>query len=149
MKTKLFNLVLALLMGLFAFSPLFYSSVFHVSKASAAISCSGSSGGVQLHKDSNGLCLPDNGSATPTTASVLILRAINILLGIATAVAVLFIVWGGFQYIFSGGNQETAEAGQKTVVNSLIGLVIIALAFMIVIIVNHTVSGCIGFGIGC
>lgn len=137
-------------MGLFAFSPLFYITSVNIPSAHATIDCSGSSGGITLKTDPNtGLCLPNNGTATPTSASVLILRGINIMLGLATVVAIFFIVWGGFQYIFSAGNQEKAEAGQRTVTDALIGLVIIVLAFLIVSIINHTLSSCVNSAIGC
>lgn len=70
----------------------------------------------------------------------LIIKAINILLGVAALVAVLFLVIGGFRYITSAGNDEQAKAGRKTIINALIGLVVIILAYVIVSAVNKTVS---------
>jgi len=70
----------------------------------------------------------------------LIVRVINIMLGVAFLLAVLFLVYGGFRYIFSAGNEEAAEKGQKTVINALIGVVIIILSYVIVQIVSRTVS---------
>lgn len=70
----------------------------------------------------------------------LIIKAINILLGVAALVAVLFLVIGGFRYITSAGNDEQAKAGRKTIINALIGLVVVILAYVIVSAVNKTVS---------
>ena len=62
---------------------------------------------------------------------------IDVLLLFAGIIAVLFIIIGGFQYIFSGANEELAETGKKTLRNAIIGLVIIILSYVIVnVIVN-------------
>ena len=76
-----------------------------------------------------------------TNVNALIKTVINWFLGIALGVAVLFLIIGGFWYITSAGNEETAEKGRKTAVNALIGIVIIVLAFVIVNVVANLVSG--------
>ncbi len=65
---------------------------------------------------------------------------INWLLGIAFAVAVLFLIIGGFQYITSAGNEEAAEKGKGTAINALIGIVIIVLSYVIVNVVANLVG---------
>lgn len=60
---------------------------------------------------------------------------INILLGFSGLIALLFLILGGFWYITSAGNEETAEKGKNTVVNAVIGLVIIGLSWVIVNVV--------------
>jgi|SRR5579872_920726 len=134
MKTKIYGVVLAIVLSVFAFSPLLNSRV-------SAVTCDPG-----LVPTTSGLCLPTNSIGTTTTANTLILRGINILLGIAAAIAILFLIIGGFQYITSAGNEESAKKGRQTVVNALIGLAIVILSFAIVTIVNNTVSGCSGFG---
>lgn len=71
----------------------------------------------------------------------LITKVINILLAVAFLVAVLFLIVGGFRYIMSAGNAETAEAGRNTIINSLIGIVVIILAYVIVRVVSNAVGG--------
>jgi hypothetical protein len=138
MKTKIYSIVIAVVMTVFAFSPLLNNNAY-------AISCP--TGTNPPLVASGNLCLPQGqGTNTSTTAGGLILQAINILLTLAAAVAVLFLVIGGFQYITSAGNEETAKKGRATVVNALIGLVIIILSFAIVSIVNNTISNGCGFG---
>lgn len=82
-----------------------------------------------------------------TNVNSLIRTVINWLLGIAFAVAVLFLIIGGFQYITSAGNEEAAEKGKGTAVNALIGIVIIILSYVIVNVVSNFVSSA-GTGAG-
>lgn len=62
------------------------------------------------------------------------------MLGIAFGIAVLFVIIGGFWYVTSAGNEETAEKGRNTVVNAVIGIVIIILSYVIVNVVSSLVS---------
>ncbi len=80
------------------------------------------------------------------TINGLIIRVINIVLGLSGAFAVLFIVIGGFRYITAGGSEETTEKARKTLTNSVIGLTIILLAAMIVRITANFITGNTGTG---
>ena len=71
----------------------------------------------------------------------LIVFIIQILLYIAGGVAVLFVIIGGFQYILSAGNAETATKGKKTVINAIIGIVLIILSYMVISVVTNTLLG--------
>ncbi len=70
----------------------------------------------------------------------IIITVLNIIIGVAFIIAVLFLVIGGFRYITSSGNEESAEAGRKTIINALIGIVVIILSFVIVRVVSNTIS---------
>lgn len=63
-------------------------------------------------------------------------RTIRILLSLAGAVAVIFLVIGGYQYLAAQGNEETMERAKKSIQAAVIGIVLIVLAFAIVAIVN-------------
>ncbi len=75
-----------------------------------------------------------------TSVNGLIKTVINWMLGIAFAIAVIFLIIGGFMYITSAGNEESAEKGKGTVVNALIGIVIIILSYVIVNVVANLVT---------
>lgn len=75
------------------------------------------------------------------TLPELIQFVINIVLSVVALIALLFLIIGGFWYITSGGNEETAEKGKNTVINAIIGLVIIALSYVIVRVVINFVAG--------
>ncbi len=54
---------------------------------------------------------------------------------LAGIIAIVFIIIGGFYYITAAGNDSRAADGRKTLVNALIGLVLVVLAYLIVQIV--------------
>jgi hypothetical protein len=63
------------------------------------------------------------------------------LLGAAGLLAVFFIIFAGFQYLTSRGNEEQAQASKKTLTNAIIGLVIIILSYVIVVVVARALYG--------
>lgn len=56
---------------------------------------------------------------------------IQFLLQLAGIIAILFIVYGGYQYVV-GGISEDKEAGKKTIRNAIIGLIVALSAWIIV-----------------
>jgi hypothetical protein len=89
-----------------------------------------------------GLCQgAQNLTISPTTAQCseqdagltgTIKTAINVLSVVVGIVAVIMIIIGGFRYITSGGKQESVTAAKNTLLYAVIGLVIVALAQVIV-----------------
>lgn len=71
----------------------------------------------------------------------LLQRIIRIFLAFAGAIAVIFLMVGGFQYIMARGNEEATEKAKKTITGAIIGIVIIVMAFAIVLIVNELLTG--------
>jgi len=57
---------------------------------------------------------------------------LNIVFALAGIVAVVFLIIGGFRYVTSGGNAEASEGAKTTILNAIIGLVVIFLAFLLV-----------------
>jgi len=47
-------------------------------------------------------------------------------------IAVLFLIWGGLQYVTSSGNKDKAEQAKQTITYAVIGLIVIVLAGVIV-----------------
>jgi hypothetical protein len=66
-----------------------------------------------------------------------IINWISALIGV---VAVIMIIWGGFKYITSSGNNESVSSAKKTILYALVGLVIVALSQLIVKFVLSNVS---------
>lgn len=84
---------------------------------------------------------PDAGSTglpNESNPSVFIMKIINIALGLAGLIAVLFLLIGGFRYITSAGNEEVAEQAKKIIINAVIGIVVIILSFVIVRVISST-----------
>jgi len=58
----------------------------------------------------------------------IITTIINVTLGILGVLAVLYLVYGGVQYITAGGDAEKAAKGRTAITNAIIGVVIIAVS---------------------
>lgn len=61
--------------------------------------------------------------------------AINVsdwVLGVVGSVALLFFVYGGFVFIFSGGNDAKVKEGKQILIGSIIGLFIVFGSFLII-----------------
>lgn len=59
----------------------------------------------------------------------------------ALVLAVIFIIFSGIQFITSGGDSEKLAEARKRLIYSIIGLVIVLLAFVIVSAVVRSVGG--------
>lgn len=70
-------------------------------------------------------------------------RIINIISVIIGVVAVIMIIFGGFRYITSGGASEKVTAAKNTIMYAIIGLIIVALAQIIVRFVLKETSSAI------
>lgn len=64
---------------------------------------------------------------------------VNIFSVIVAIVAVIMIIWGGFKYITSGGDSGNITTAKNTIIYAIIGLVIVALAQVLVQFVLSTV----------
>ena len=76
--------------------------------------------------------IPENlrnvGGGNVTT---LITNIIRILLILAGVVALIYLIIGGYQYVTAGGNAEQATAARTTILNAIIGLVIVFASYAI------------------
>ncbi|OGE85542.1 MAG: hypothetical protein A3J48_00300 [Candidatus Doudnabacteria bacterium RIFCSPHIGHO2_02_FULL_46_11] len=82
------------------------------------------------------LCFPQAPSQAVTfsdyTVEALVARILNIALLFVGLIALVFIVIGGYRYIMAGGNEESVGKAKQTIMNAVIGLIIVILAFAIV-----------------
>jgi hypothetical protein len=79
----------------------------------------------------NGVELEDKDCEEGDLAGV-IKTIINVFSWIVGAVSVIMIIYGGFRYITSAGNDANVTAAKNTILYAIIGLVIVALAQIIV-----------------
>lgn len=73
-------------------------------------------------------------ASTPAGASQLenfLQNLTQILTGVATFIAALFIVGGGIAYTMSSGNPDRMEKAKKTIIYAVVGLIIAIAAFSI------------------
>lgn len=89
-----------------------------------------------------GLCVAKNqvgGTGLASTKNIkdVIPTVIKTILLITGGIAVLFIIIGGFQYVTSGANPEGVKKGKATIVNAIIGLILILLSYVIVVVISN------------
>jgi len=80
-------------------------------------------------------------SGSSTTVTSVITRVVQIALALAGLVAILFLIIGGFRYVTAGGNEETAEAAKKTILNAIIGIIVIILSYVILRVIENALLG--------
>lgn len=90
-------------------------------------------------KYSKGALIPC-GNANLTDVSSIVLSVTRWVLDFAGAIAVLFIIFGGIQYITSAGNEKQAEAAKQTLTYAVIGIIVILLATVIITLISNTLA---------
>lgn len=83
-----------------------------------------------------------NGACSPQLTSLsdiwLILAAvIEILLRIATILTVMYVIYGGIQYVMSQGTPDKVTKSKNTIMNGFVGLII---AISATVVVNYLAS---------
>jgi len=99
--------------------------------------CSGSNG--DLSGNANNANCASN--APTNSVSHLITVAINILSAVVGIIAVIMIIVAGLRYVTSGGKEEGVKNAKNTILYAIIGLVVVALAQLIVhFVLNQTTT---------
>ena len=68
-------------------------------------------------------------------------HVINVLSAVVALVAVVMIIFGGFRYVTSGGNDSSVNSAKNTILYAIIGLVIVALSQILVHFTIRNISG--------
>ena len=75
---------------------------------------------------------------TNTDLKHVIINIVKILLGFLGLIAVLIVLYGGFQWMTAAGNEEKVSSARATLTAGLIGLIIILAAYAIAAFVIKT-----------
>ena len=81
---------------------------------------------------------------TPTSSTSvqsIVNTVINIFSWVVGVISVIMIIYGGFKYITSSGSNEKVSSAKNTIIYALVGLIIVALAQVIVHFVLNNVTG--------
>lgn len=81
----------------------------------------------------------DNAEGKTNSAIPIGIAVLEAMLRISGLVAVVMVFWGGFKYITSQGNPDNAKAARTTVINAMIGLVIVILSTAIVSFIGRSI----------
>ncbi len=89
--------------------------------------------GINLEADPGNDCNPQtNGQAAVDTVNNTLTLVINIFSFIVGVVSVIMIIVGGLKYITSGGDSANVQGAKNTIIYAIVGLVVVALAQVIV-----------------
>lgn len=73
--------------------------------------------------------------------STVLTRIIGITLTFAALAAFFYLIFAGFQYITAGGDAAKATAARTGIVNSLIGIIVILVAYVVLRYVGSSLLG--------
>ena len=111
-KIKIFFSSLIILMGVLIFAP-------NVSHAQ------------QYTEDPLGLTYASDTGLASTDIRVTVARIIRSILGLLGILSVSLIIYAGFRWMTSAGNEDSVKSAQKTLMAAVIGLLIILSAYAI------------------
>lgn len=75
-----------------------------------------------------------------STVQIIIANVISLFFTIGGIGVVIYFVWGAVDWILSGGDKEKVANARKKMTNAIIGLVLLALSFMIIRVVGSIVG---------
>jgi len=80
----------------------------------------------------DGFDMPAQPAGTPGDFGQSIVNLTNWILGFATMIAVLALIWGGMNYLTSAGDEEKAKSGKQTIKYAILGLIVAGIAYALV-----------------
>lgn len=137
LKTYITTVFVALAMSLSGLAMPLISST-----ASASITTNVCKSSSTASGDSAGNCTSSTNSTQVSNSVAKIGKAVvNVFSAIIGAIAVIMLIYGGFRYITSGGATEKVGDAKKTIIFAIIGLIVVALAQVIVNLTLSTTAG--------
>ena len=86
--------------------------------------------------------LPGVNAKTPL--QTIITNAITIVFTVASLLVLVYLIWGSFKWIISGGDKESLKSAKGMITHALIGMGMLALSFVIL----RVVGGLLGIDFG-
>ena len=80
--------------------------------------------------------LPNN-----TSLGTVLAKILTWLFGLLGAIAVIFFIYGGVTYLTAGGNEEQAKKGKTILIQAIVGILIVLVAFAITTWVQTALQG--------
>lgn len=80
------------------------------------------------------------GVSTNTTIGNIISNFLLIMYIVGGLAVLVFLIWGAFDWITSGGDKEKVSGARRKIMNAFIGLALLALAAFIVTVVGQVVG---------
>lgn len=89
-----------------------------------------------------GLGIPadTSGSSPEGLVETIVVNVLNLFFTVGGVGVVIYFVWGAVDWILSGGDKEKVASARKKMTNSLIGLVLLSLSFVLINIIGQIVG---------
>lgn len=100
----------------------------------------GSGGGISIDNDSSGGLNIENPLGTTSDITTLVENILNFLWKLSWAIAPILIVYAGFLYITSAGNEDKVKTAQKTLIWALVGFAVVLIASSVPAIIENFLS---------
>lgn len=131
MVKKLRNILVKVsLVGLVALPMLAPAAVYADTEPSIEGNLCGGADNLQVGE--TGTCDETDVADAQNRVNDIIATVINILSVVVGVVAVIMIIFGGFRYVTSGGDSGNVSSAKNTILFAVVGLVIVALAQVVV-----------------
>lgn len=88
-------------------------------------------------------CVRDQGVPSLLCLIPLFQNIVTAALLFSGIVALFFVIFAGFKYVQSGGDQKQVESARKTLTFAIIGLVLILMSFFIMNVIGFLTVDCI------
>ncbi|MCX7881107.1 MAG: pilin [Patescibacteria group bacterium] len=76
-------------------------------------------------------CLSGPLDSSINTLGDLINRLMQFIIPLAGIILFLVIIWGGYDFLMSGGNQDKIKSGKSKITAGLVGFILLSLAYFI------------------
>ncbi len=113
------------------FAPIAATAITYLTLATTALAQNTTTGGINLTPGR-----PAQGINPGTDPRIIITNAITIVFVVAVLAVLVFLIWGAFKWITSGGDKEAIKGARGMIVSALVGLAVLALAFVIARVVG-------------
>ena len=89
-----------------------------------------------------GLSVPTiGGISTQESFDAILVKVINTVLTVVGSLAILMIIVSGIMYITSAGDSAKVDTAKSWLTYSIVGLVVVLLAYVIVVVVSGALTG--------
>ncbi|GAB4219195.1 MAG: hypothetical protein Fur009_4140 [Candidatus Microgenomates bacterium] len=75
-------------------------------------------------------------SADKITLGAIISRILEFMMPLAGVILLFVLIWGGYDYILSQGNQDKVKSAQAKITTGLIGFILLILSYFIVRLIS-------------
>ncbi len=109
----------------------FFGSSAAATTATKTVSTSSSTGSLGAITPA-GVANPTGTGGLTSIVDAATTNIVNLLFLVGGSLAVIYLLWSGVQYIMAAGNVDKAKAARQSIINAIIGIIIMMAAFFII-----------------